>query len=145
MELDRVAADIVLESIRDAVPSRWAERVDALRQLTTQGSGCTLSRYLEETGLELEDVYAGNKSWSELRADAGLAAEAVDSNEVILRRACGRLLHVDDMLRINVYRGFLQNESAPNTTQLSARERDPASIPRTSDLRSLYAALEVSR
>jgi hypothetical protein len=42
---------------------------------------------------------------------------------VILRRACGRLLHVDDMLRINVYRGFLQNESAPNTTQLSARER----------------------
>jgi hypothetical protein len=27
------------------------------------------------------------------------------------------------MLRINVYRGFLQNESAPNTTQLSARER----------------------
>jgi len=49
MELDRVAAGIVLESIKNAVPSRWTERVEALRQLTAQGSSCTLARYLEET------------------------------------------------------------------------------------------------
>jgi superfamily II DNA or RNA helicase len=123
MELDRVAADIVLESIRNAVPSRWTERVDALRQLTKDGSGCTLARYLDETGLELDDVYTGNKSWSDLRADAGIALHSIDANEVKLRRACGRLLHIDDMLRIRVYRRLLENDRAPDVAQLSLREQ----------------------
>ena len=78
MELDRVAAAIVLESIKNAVPSRWTERVEVLRQLTAQGSSCTLGRYLKETGLELEDVYTGNRTWSDLRADAHLADQAAD-------------------------------------------------------------------
>jgi superfamily II DNA or RNA helicase len=123
MELDRVAADIVLESIRNAVPSRWTERVEALRGLTAQGSSCSLARYLEETGLELEDVYAGNKSWSDLRADAGLAGQPAGLTEATLRRACGRLLHIDDMLRINVYRRFLDDDQALDPAQHSARER----------------------
>ncbi len=123
MELDRVAADIVLESIKSAVPARWTERVDALRQLTAQGATCTLSRFLEETGLELEDVYAGNKSWSDLRTDAGLTALASGPHEVALRRACGRLLHVDDMLRIRTYRRFLQGPQPPDLEHLSVRDR----------------------
>jgi superfamily II DNA or RNA helicase len=123
MELDRVAAAIVLESIKNAVPSRWTERVEVLRQLTAQGSSCTLGRYLKETGLELEDVYAGNRSWSDLRADAGLADQAADPGEVAARRACGRLLHVDDMLRINVFRRFLESAQAPDPAQLAPREQ----------------------
>ena len=123
MELDRVAANIVLESIRNAVPSRWTDRVDALRQLTKDGASCTLARYLDETGLELDDVYTGNKSWSDLRADADIAPHSLDPNEVKLRRACGRLLHIDDMLRISVYRRFLENERAPDVAQLSSREQ----------------------
>jgi superfamily II DNA or RNA helicase len=123
MELDRVAAAIVLESIKNAVPSRWTERVEVLRQLTAQGSSCTLGRYLKETGLELEDVYAGNRSWSDLRADAGLAEQAADPGEVAARRACGRLLHVDDMLRINVFRRFLESAQAPDPAQLAPREQ----------------------
>jgi superfamily II DNA or RNA helicase len=124
MELDRVATAIVLESIRNAVPSRWTERVEALRHLTALGSSCTLARYLKETGLELEDVYAGNKSWSDLRTDAGLAGQAAaDSGEVATRRACGRLLHVDDMLRIDVYRRFLENAQPPDPAQLARREQ----------------------
>jgi hypothetical protein len=123
MELDRVAADIVLNSIKNAVPTRWAERVEVLRQLTAQGSICSLARYLDETGLELDDVYAGNKSWSDLRADAGLANQPAGPHEVTLRRACGRLLHVDDMLRINVYRRFLEGQTMPDEADLSSRGR----------------------
>ena len=123
MELDHVAASIVIESIKNAVPSRWTERVEALRQLTAQESICTLARYLEETGLELEDVYTGNRSWSDLRADAGLTNQQNGPQEVTLRRACGRLLHVDDMLRISVYRRLLENKQAPDPGQLSPRER----------------------
>jgi superfamily II DNA or RNA helicase len=53
MELDRVAAQIVLESVRNAIPSRWTERVDALKSLTKGGASCSLTRYLTETGLDL--------------------------------------------------------------------------------------------
>jgi hypothetical protein len=123
MELDRVAASIVLESIKSALPSRWPERVEALQQLTAQGVSCTLARYLDETGQELEDIYAGNKCWSDLRADAGLAVLQAGPHEQVLRRACGRLLHVDDMLRISTYRRFLQSEIAPDPGRLSSSER----------------------
>jgi superfamily II DNA or RNA helicase len=123
MELDHVAAGIVLESIKNAVPSRWTERVEALRQLAVRDPRCTLAHYLEETGLELEDVYAGNKGWSDLRADAGLTDRPRGQQEVALRRACGRLLHIDDMLRINVYRRWLGCGQAPDPIQLSPRER----------------------
>jgi superfamily II DNA or RNA helicase/HKD family nuclease len=123
MELDRVAADIVLESIKSAVPSRWAERVEILRQLTAKGPGCSLARYLDETGLELEEIYAGNKSWSDLQADAGLAGQPAGPHEATLRRACGRLLHIDGTLRINVYRRFLDSKEAPDPAQLPPREQ----------------------
>jgi superfamily II DNA or RNA helicase len=123
MELDRVAAEIVLENIRTAVPSRWTERVDALRQLSAQGVDCSLARYLEETGLELEDIYSGGKSWSDLREDAGVIERMGGSHEEALRRACGRLLHVDDRLRLQVYQRFLLAERPPEPHQLSESEQ----------------------
>jgi hypothetical protein len=91
--------------------------------MTTQGSTCTLGRYLKETGLELEDIYAGDKSWSDLRAEAGLSNEPSGPQEVVLRRACGRLLHIDDALRIKVYRSLLESERSSDPAQLPSRER----------------------
>ena len=118
-----MAADIVLESIRNAVPSRWTEKVEALRLVTTNGAGCTLARFLDETGLELEDVYAGNKCWSDLCTDAGLAAHPAGPHEQTIRRACGRLLHVDDMLRIRTYERLLRAPQTPDSAQMPERER----------------------
>ncbi len=123
MEFDRVASEIVLENIRTAVPSRWTERVDALRQLSAQGGGCTLVRYLEETGLELEDIYGGDKSWSDLREDAGLVERVRGPYEQALRRACGRLLHVDDRRRLDAYRCFLRSEQPPEPAHLPESEQ----------------------
>jgi len=123
MELDRVATEIVLENVRTAVPSRWTERVDALRRLSAQGAGCSLERYLEETGLELEDIYGGGKSWSDLREDAGVIERMGGPNEEALRRACGRLLHVDDRLRLEVYQRFLRSEQRPEPQQLTESEQ----------------------
>jgi len=123
MELDRVATEIVLGNIRTAVPSRWTERVDALRRLSGQTAGCSLAQYLEETGLELEDIYGGGKSWSDLREDAGLVERMDGPHEAALRRACGRLLHVDDRLRLAVYQRLLQSEQAPEPQQLPGSEQ----------------------
>jgi superfamily II DNA or RNA helicase/HKD family nuclease len=123
MELDRVAADIVLESIKNAVPSRWTEKVETLRFLTANGALCTLGRFLDETGLELEDVYTGNKSWSDLSAEAGVAAQQDGPHEHILRRACGRLLHVDDLVRIRTYERLVETPRVPDPAQMPEREQ----------------------
>ena len=66
-DLDPVAQEIVLASIRDAIPSTWRERCGELR---AQGD-VSLGAYLESSGLDLEDVYAGGHSWSEMRREAG--------------------------------------------------------------------------
>jgi hypothetical protein len=123
MELDSVAAKLVLENLRDAVPSRWAMKVDELRQVARDGSQVTLSRYLDETGLDLEDVYAGGKSWSDLCSDAGMTTRHSGPHEAALRRACGRLLHVDDMVRIEAYRRLLTLDRAAEAGAFPLRQQ----------------------
>ena len=58
--------------------------------------------------MDLDDVYVGDKSWSDLREEAGLAAAAHGPNEEVLRRACGRLQHVDDLKRLESWRRWLR-------------------------------------
>ena len=99
--------ELVLENIRAAVPSRWPEKVEELRLVARGDNSITLQRFLDETGLELEDVYTGRKTFSDLRADAGLSVRPAGPTEEILRQACGRLLHIDDFLRIDTYRRLL--------------------------------------
>ncbi|EYF08304.1 DUF3427 domain-containing protein [Chondromyces apiculatus] len=123
MELDAVAAERVLESIRKAVPERWSEKATELRQLTKEGAAVGLQRFLDETGMELEDVYGGQKSWSDLCGAAGVALKSAGPSEAILRRACGRLLHVDDLERIAGYRRLLAQEVPPDLATMPVREQ----------------------
>jgi hypothetical protein len=123
LELDQVASDIVLSSLRNSIPTRWNAKVDELTALAGSRPAITLEEYVEEAGLELEDVYAGNKSWSELRRDANLACAPAGPHEAVLLRACGRLLHVDDSERIDAYRKFLAGSEPPNPASLPTRER----------------------
>jgi hypothetical protein len=117
--LDPVARKIVLDSIRAATPSTWRERCEELRSLGDVGYG----EYLESSGLELEDIYAGGHSWSEMRREAGLAAAPAGAEEAELLRAVGRLLHVDDDERLEAYARFLGGESPPSVEELSPREQ----------------------
>ena len=90
-------ARIVLRSIREAIPSTWRHG-DELRSL----GDVSLATYLDETGLELEDVYAGNRSWTDMRRHVGLVTERAGGNEPTLLRAIGRMLHVDDAERLEL-------------------------------------------
>jgi superfamily II DNA or RNA helicase len=118
-QLDHVARDIVLRSIREAIPSRWRERCQELRAL----GDVRLGEYLESTGLELEDIYAGGHSWSEMRRAAGLPAAALGPAEDLLLRAVGRLLHIDDDERLETYPGFLAQAVPPSIEKLNARDQ----------------------
>ena len=122
MELDRVASDIVLGNVRQAVPARWAARVAELEGLAVRGHDVALATFLAETGLELEDVYAGGRSWTQLRAAAGLPIAESGPKDDQLLRGCGRVLHVDDAGRIAAYRRFLQEPAALDPTTLSTTD-----------------------
>ena len=123
MELDRVASEIVLANIKGAVPSRWAAKAEELRQIAAREPDVTLARYLAETGLELDDVYTGPYSWSDLREAAGLPVLAAGPHEAVLRRACGRVLHIDDDARIAAYRRLLSTAEPPDVAALPERDR----------------------
>ena len=123
MELDPVAADIVLSGIRNAVPSRWTAKVEELRAMTAGGRPVRLTEFLGEAGLEIEDVYAGNRSWSDLLEAAGVSTRPPGPHETGLRRACGRILHVDDDERLMTYRRVLEADGPPDLAAMTTRDQ----------------------
>lgn len=123
MELDPVATEIVLASIRGAVPSRWAAKVDELRAHAKGTTVVSLPEFLDATGLDIEDIYTGAKSWSDLCQDAGLPVLPPGPQEKVLRRAVGRLLHIDDEQRIDAYQRLLSMEEPPDLQSLSRSDQ----------------------
>ena len=123
MQLDQKASEVVLRSLREAIPSRWPAKVDELRSLHRDRPTIDLAGFLEESGLEIEDVYDGGKTWSDLRAAAGLTTAPDGPNEAVLRRALGRLLHLDDEARISTYERLLADSTPPTVKLLGEPER----------------------
>ncbi len=123
MELDRVASQIVLDNVKQAVPAKWTARVEELRAMAAGGKDVSLATFLAESGLEPDDIYAGNRSWTELRQAAGLSTAPAGPKEKTLLRGCGRMLHVDDLRRIWAYRKALQQSDVSYLTTLSAGDR----------------------
>ncbi|MDQ3306994.1 MAG: DUF3427 domain-containing protein [Actinomycetota bacterium] len=118
-ELDSVARGIVLASIRNAIPSRWPDRIAELRSI----GDVPLSTFLTQSGLELADIYDNNRSWSELRRAARMPTAPAGDSETPLLRAVGRLVHVDDDERIAHYRDFAVGEHLPASEALDERGR----------------------
>ncbi len=122
LELDAQTKEIVLNSIRKAIPTKWNQKADELQNLAKEGF-IDLDSFLKSSGLDLEDVYQGSYSWSDLKEAAKLPLEVAGPHEREIRKACGRLLHVDDLLRLDTWRKFLSSEIAPSPVNLSDIER----------------------
>ncbi|MEU4557550.1 DUF3427 domain-containing protein [Actinoplanes sp. NPDC023936] len=121
MELNRVARDIVLRNIKEAVPTNWNARVKELRSLHQARGRVSLREYLAETGLELADVYANNRSWSELLEAAKLPVAPEGPHESRLRNAIGRLQHLDDRQRLDSYLALVRNSDRPRVDGANRR------------------------
>ena len=116
MQLDRVAKEIVLRNLREAIPSQRPAMVRELRALIDQEAAdkrrpITLPLFLEETGLEFLDVFK-NGSWSALQRAAGLPMPELGPREDRLSKGLHRLLHVDDPIRLSAYRTWLRGQNA---------------------------------
>lgn len=101
IELDRVAKDVVLRNLERAVPSSKKSMVSELRQI----GDVSLAEFLQDTGLEIEDVYrsASLGGWTGLRRLAGLEASEPGPDDRELGRAIGRMLHTDDPDRLALW------------------------------------------
>jgi len=123
MQLDEKSREIVLRSIREALPTNAPQRVAELRALATSGHPITLRNFLEHSGLDLDDVYSGHHCWSSLCEAAGVSVKPAGPHEPILRRAVGRLLHVDDTERLNGYTRLLEPLDVPRDSPMGLREQ----------------------
>ena len=117
VKLDSVAKSIVLDNIRTALPTRWPERVRELREL----GDVSLATYLHETGLERDDVYQGGHSFTEMRRAAGVLKSAAHDGEDRLGRGLGRMLHVDDLDRIEAYTSLVDTQEPVTERDLDER------------------------
>lgn len=118
-DLDPIAQQVVLRSIRESLPSTWPARVAELRSL----GDVDLATFLAESGLDLEDIYAGGRSWMALRTAAELPVPDPGDEDAALLRAVGRLSHVDDPVRIAAYRSLLAGVEPPDLESLDVRDR----------------------
>ena len=122
MELDQLASSVVLKNLREAIPSGWPAMVQELATLYATHPNVSLMDYLDETGLELADIY-GQRGWSDLCEAAGVPTQPAGPNELRLRRAVGRMQHIDDQRRIDHYRSLLRDSSAPRADVLAPAEQ----------------------
>lgn len=122
LQLEAVAKQRVLESVKLAIPTLWKAKAEELRQVVAVKGEVTLAQFLDESGYELTDVYAGDRGWSDLREAAGLPCAPAGPNEHALRRGCSRLRHVDDLERVEIWRRWLRG-SVASVASLTERER----------------------
>jgi superfamily II DNA or RNA helicase/HKD family nuclease len=117
--MDRQSQAIVVENIRSQIANRWPQMVAELRAYGDQD----LRSFLDESGLELADVLRrGQRSWTELRRDAGVEQRPSSTAEARLLKRVRAFAHVDDRPRAHAYTQLLAHES-PSYEDLSVHEQ----------------------
>lgn len=130
LQLDAVARDTILDSLRNSIAGARQMVRDLGELARALSRPPTLREFLTETGRELEEVYSGRRSWSDLRELAALPT-AADAEGRAWARRLHLLLHVDEPERLRTYQRVSQ----------SARARSAAVSPGASVARAGAPAL----
>jgi hypothetical protein len=125
MELDAVARERVLTSLKNAIPSNWGKHRTLLREMAeARGGDVELAAYLNEAGIEPEELYQdGKRCWSDLRDEVGLPTLDAGPEETTFRNAIGRLLHTDDNVRLSFFSTLLEFGPELAAVDMDERER----------------------
>jgi superfamily II DNA or RNA helicase/HKD family nuclease len=98
----------MLQSLRRAIPSNVAGLRDLLA--AHRDEGWDLKRFLDETEVELGDLYRQHRSWTTLRADVGLATLPDAPDERAALSNVRKLLHVGDPRRLDAWERLVRLE-----------------------------------
>ena len=124
LKLDRIAKKTVVQNLREAVHNARARLTEDLRAL---GPETRLRSYLRDAGAELDDIYARPGSghcFTELRRRAGFEQHAsLPAEDEPLLKAIGRLIHVDDLERIEAWRNVLKADHSDTISGHRGRNR----------------------
>lgn len=108
IDLDETSQRRVLESLKQAIGARQETLVRELAEL----GDVDLPTFLRETGVELSDLYRNGRTFTALRRAAGLPTAPPAPEEAEIGRGLGRLLHVDDLGRLEAWRALLDGAPA---------------------------------
>lgn len=122
IDLDREVGKIVLENLKQAIGQNKRAIVTELRSMAE----LSLAEFLEETRLELGDLYRGARGgWVGLRREAGIERRPVRdaADDKNLASGIARMLHIDDPERISYLREVLSEDHPPSYEDASLRQR----------------------
>jgi superfamily II DNA or RNA helicase len=130
LELDRVAAQVVLDNLRRQTRPQLSALVAEVRE----GGTDDLRTWLAHTGRNLADVYlySSKRSWTSLRRKAGLLPTAAgrdgELEEKQLLPRLHKLVAVDDLERADTWRRWLRLAAPPSFANLTTREQRLAAM-----------------
>jgi superfamily II DNA or RNA helicase/HKD family nuclease len=103
ISLDRQVEAVVLANVRRQLRVTTRSLVAELQQLRVQLGEVDLATFLDETGVELADVYKGSVGgWTRLQRQAGVVLPPAGPEETALGKRIGGLIHLDDPERLEL-------------------------------------------
>ncbi|WP_405456678.1 DUF3427 domain-containing protein [Streptomyces sp. NBC_00101] len=105
--LDEKAKILVIDSIREQMRRSVTDAARAAAEYGQLG----LSRYLQESGRELDDLYRGNGTWTRALRRAGVLEGETPEGEAALLKRVRSFLHVDDPERVQAYTRMLEDDA----------------------------------
>ena len=119
INLDPVAREIILNNVKKAIPGTFNKRVAELKSV----GDVSLSEFLYNANLDITDIYTGKHYWTSTRRAANLISDAAPDMEAVYGRGIGRMLHIDDVERIEFYKFVLNGNDQIDLKQMSKAKR----------------------
>ncbi|MFD7935468.1 DUF3427 domain-containing protein [Streptomyces sp. NPDC059755] len=117
--LEEKAKKTIIANIKEQI----GVNVTTLAREVSDYAESALSRYLEESGRELKELYRGSgNSWTGLLRRSGLLKGEAPEGEAALLKRVTSFLHVDDPLRVTAYSRMLE-DNAPSYSELDEQGR----------------------
>ena len=113
--LQREAREAVLENLREHLDVNLRRLEREIQDQARSGETVTLARFLAQSGFTVADLYQ-RCGWTTLRRKAGLLPElspADADDEAQWSQNIGRLLHIDDDVRLDAIRRFIIDGQEP--------------------------------
>ena len=114
--LDRKSKELIIRNINARL--HFPQIVKEVKESEPE----SLAQYIESSMRDIADIYRNGNSWTKARRDSKLlTGPAPDREEKLLKRM-GKLLHVDDPERVDVYHSLLSLDT-PCYEDLSATQQ----------------------
>lgn len=119
IQFDKLARDRVLSSLKASLnlnSVRLRREISAWVALQG-GKPARLNEFLRDTGLELDDIYRGNRCWSAYMRDIGLPVPPSGPREEELQKRVQSVLHVNDSALLETWSTVLSTGKVDPQTE----------------------------